>query len=36
MLTHHTWIMNVVNVSRTPKDQVFYALDGDTPKEFGD
>ena len=35
-LTRHTWIMNVVNVSRTPKEQVFYALDGDTPKEFGD
>ena len=36
MLTHHTWTWNVVNVAKEPKEQVFYYLDGDTPKEFAD
>jgi hypothetical protein len=35
-LTRHTLIWNVVNNSRTPMEQVFYSLDGDSPKEFGD
>jgi hypothetical protein len=35
-LTRHTWVMNVINVSKKPKEQIFYSLDGDTPKEFGD
>ncbi|MGI0088396.1 MAG: hypothetical protein ACREBI_10655 [Nitrosotalea sp.] len=36
MLVHHSWIWNVVNVSKEPKSQIFYYLDGDTPKEFAD
>ena len=36
MLTRHTLIWKVVNNSKTPMDHVFYSLDGDIPKEFGD
>jgi len=36
MLTHHTWLWNVINVSKEPKDQIFYYLDGDSPKDFPD
>ncbi len=36
MLTHHTWVWDVFNVSKEPKDQIFYYLDGDSPKEFSD
>jgi len=35
-LTRHIWFMDVINVSKKPMDQIFYSLDGDTPKEFGD
>jgi len=35
-LTRHTLVWKVVNNSRGPLDQVFYSLDGDIPKEFGD
>ncbi|HET6458507.1 MAG TPA: hypothetical protein VFG24_06480 [Nitrosopumilaceae archaeon] len=35
-LTRHTWVWKVVNNSKVPMDQVFYTLDGDIPKEFGD
>ena len=34
MMTHHTWIWNVVNISDEPKEQIFYYLDGDTEKDF--
>ena len=36
MLTHHTLIWNIRNISKEPKDQIFYYLDGDAPKEFAD
>jgi len=36
MLTHHTWIWNLINQSDTPRDQIFYYLDGDVPKDFPD
>jgi len=36
MLTHHTWLWNVVNISKEPKSQIFYYLDGDSPKDFPD
>jgi len=36
MLTHHTWIWNLINVSDEPRDEVFYYLDGDVPKDFPD
>ena len=36
MLTHHTWKWNLVNISDSPKDEIFYYLDGDSPKDFAD
>jgi len=36
MLTHHTWLWNVINITKEPKEQVFYYLDGDSPKDFPD
>jgi len=36
MLTHHSWKWNLVNISDSPKDQIFYYLDGDSPKDFAD
>jgi len=36
MLTHHTWLWNIINISKEPKDQFFYWLDGDVPKKFED
>jgi hypothetical protein len=36
MLTHHTWIWNIVNVTDMSSDQVSYFLNGDTAKEFSD
>jgi len=36
MLTHHIWKWNVVNMSDEPRNEIFYYLDGDSPKEFKD
>ncbi|MCH7758729.1 MAG: hypothetical protein IIA19_09720 [Thaumarchaeota archaeon] len=36
MLTHHVWKWNLINLSDSPRDQIFYYLDGDSPKDFGD
>jgi hypothetical protein len=36
MMAHHTWIWNLINVSKEPRNQIYYYLDGDTPKEFAD
>lgn len=36
MLTHHTWIWNLINTSNAPRDQVYYYLDGDIPRDFPD
>jgi hypothetical protein len=36
MLTHHVWTWNLVNVSDAPRDEIFYYLDGDSPKDFAD
>jgi len=36
MLTHHEWIWNLINVSDVPRDEIFYYLDGDVPKDFPD
>ena len=36
MLAHHTWIWDVLNISKENKDQIFYYLDGDSPKDFAD
>jgi len=36
MMTHHTWVWNLINVSNEPRDEIFYYLDGDVPKDFPD
>jgi len=36
MLTHHSWVWDMTNISKEPKDQVFYRIDGDVPREFKD
>jgi len=36
MLTHHSWIWTLKNISKEPKDQIFYTIDGDTPKQLSD
>ncbi len=36
MLAHHEWIWNLINVSDDPRDEIFYYLDGDVPKDFPD
>jgi len=36
MLTHHTWSWTVRNISKEAKDQIFYYLDGDSPKDFAE
>jgi len=36
MLTHHQWIWNLINISDDPRDEIFYYLDGDVPKNFPD
>jgi hypothetical protein len=34
MQTHHTWIWNVINISKKPLSKIFYYLDGQVPKKF--
>ena len=36
MLTRHVLVWKVLNNSKGSLGQIFYALDGDIPKEFGD
>ena len=36
MLTHHTMIWNMLNISSEPVDRIFYYLDGDVPRNFPD
>ncbi|MFB5617919.1 MAG: hypothetical protein ACE5Q4_04595 [Nitrosopumilus sp.] len=36
MLARHMWTWNLVNVSDAPRDEIFYYLDGDSPKDFSD
>lgn len=36
MMTHHAWVWNVMNISKEPKSQIFYYLDGDVPRDFAD
>ena len=35
-MSHHTWIWDVFNISKEPRDQIFYYLDGDVPRNFAD
>ncbi len=36
MMTHHTQIWNLVNVSNEPRDLIHYNIDGDTARKFED
>lgn len=36
MMTHHTWIWDVVNISRDTQPQILYQLGGDKEREFSD
>jgi len=36
MMTHHTWIWNIVNITEASQDQVSYFIDGDVPKDFAE
>jgi len=36
MMTHHTWIWDVKNISKEPLRAIFYSLGGDLPKDFSD
>ncbi|MBM2852846.1 MAG: hypothetical protein HW420_1393, partial [Candidatus Nitrosotenuis sp.] len=36
MMAHHAWVWNVMNISKEPKSQIFYYLDGDVPRDFAD
>ncbi len=36
MLTHHVWDWNLINISKEPRDMIFYYLDGDVPRDFKD
>jgi hypothetical protein len=36
MQTHHTWIWDVINISKKPLSKIFYYLDGQAPKIFAD
>ena len=36
MLTHHTLIWNLINISNEPVERIFYYLDGDAPRGFPD
>jgi len=36
MLTHHSWLWEIVNISKKPIQDVFYFLEGDVPKSFED
>lgn len=35
-MAHHTWIWDVFNISKEPRDQIFYYLDGDVERSFSD
>ena len=36
MLTHHTWVWKLENISKEPKEQVHYIIDGDKERDFKD
>ena len=36
LLTHHTWVWKLENISKEPKEQVHYIIDGDKEREFKD
>ena len=36
MQTRHTWIWDLINISKEAKHRIFYYLDGQTPRNFSD
>lgn len=36
MMARHIWTWDIKNISPEPKDQIFYYLDGDVPRDFAD
>jgi len=36
MMTHHTWIWNVRNLSKEPLEEIYYNIGGDAKKEFSE
>ena len=36
LLTHHTWVWKLENISKEPKEQVHYIIDGDKERDFKD
>jgi hypothetical protein len=36
MMTHHTWIWDLKNISKDPLTAIFYGLGGDVPRDFSD
>lgn len=36
MMTHHTWIWDVKNITKDPLEQVYYSIGGDVAKDFGE
>ena len=36
MMTHHTWIWDVKNISKDPLKAIFYSLGGDVSRDFSD
>src|SRR5579885_70089 len=36
MMVRHRWTWDIKNISAEPKDQIFYYLDGDVPRDFAD
>jgi hypothetical protein len=36
MMTHHTWIWDIRNISKEPLGAIYYGLGGDVPRDFSD
>lgn len=36
LLTHHSWVWKLENISKEPKEQVHYIIDGDKERDFKD
>jgi class 3 adenylate cyclase len=36
MMTHHTWVRQIVNLADKPVQDVYYFLDGDKPRDFSE
>lgn len=36
MMTHHTWLRQIVNLADKPVPDVYYFLDGDKPRDFSE